>query len=222
MIFSVSKQGYFIELIEPSNYPFVDQNVFGGEHHIIGAICPNCHQPLLRLFSINLSTILPNSPIQIVHCLFCWRCGIAQDIFSYQMSDNQIKILHYRLGASEPDFPYCNYPAFFPQRNLYFVRISEQSQKIICDVNSQQVDFWLASQHNSQLIRPQHQLGGEPYFVNSPYQLICPLCNSAMPFLLSVSDHSGTHAGFTGNEYVQMIFHLCNPCQVISAYQMCD
>lgn len=135
---------------------------------------------------------------------------------------NSIEILEHRVGEKTADFPYCNYPLFFPKKNIPLVGIPYQFQKIICDINSGKLDAWLASKYVPRLTEPCHQLGGEPYLVNTPIFPTCPICGTDMPFILSISDDSGTREGFTGNRYVQMLFHICVGCCVISSYQICD
>jgi hypothetical protein len=222
MIHSVLDNGYFIEVVESSDLSLTNVDIFCGQHSINGGICPNCNKPLLRLLSLNVSTILPSCPMDVLHFLFCWTCEIAQGVFSYKFTTNAIEVLEYKVGQIVLDFPYDNYPIFFPEKRVQLIKIPRQFQKIICDVNSSTLDFWLASKYVPQLVEPCHQFGGEPYLVNIPMSLICPICGIDMPFILSISDNSGTREGFTGNEYVQMIFHICVNCCIISVYQICD
>src|SRR2546421_682779 len=59
---------------------------FCGPHDIEGAWCPNCDKRLHRFLTLDTADMrlgLQNSPIRMIHLLFCWKCNVAQgDLFS--------------------------------------------------------------------------------------------------------------------------------------------
>jgi hypothetical protein len=58
----------------------------------------------------------------------------------------------------------------------------------------------------------------------------CPVCSTEMPLLAAICDDATgndpfgveVENSFVGNGGVQMIFHLCRECSVVSAYHSCD
>jgi len=222
----ISKSGYFIHLLD-NILPTINfgNHVFCGQHAIEGAICPNCQKPLLRFLSLDVSNgfVVGKSLFSQIPLLFCWTCNIAQAIFSYEIcSDNKIKIVQYQKGGVESDFPYSNYPLFFPEKRVQLIQIEPWSQKTVHEVNMKTIDEWNVLQNQPKLVKPQHQVGGEPYLVNEVQNVKCKKCNHLMPFLALIADDSGTNEGFTGNEFVQVLFHYCLKCGMMAAYQICD
>jgi thiol-disulfide isomerase/thioredoxin len=70
---------------------------------------------------------------------------------------------------------------------------------------------------------PRHQLGGEPYLIQpGAGALDCPKCRAELPLLAAVGDDTIDGRGFTGNDYVQVLYFLCTQCAILAAYQTCD
>ena len=114
---TVQKNGYFLKFQEDTMPDSLAIHQFCGKHTISGAYCPNCEKPLLRFISFNLSDNKIKVGIRhgILHLLFCWTCNVAQDPFFYKIiGENEIEILEYEKGGIELDFPYENYPLYFP------------------------------------------------------------------------------------------------------------
>lgn len=64
-----------------------------------------------------------------------------------------------------------------------------------------------------------HQIGGVPYTNQGVRELACPTCGRSMPLLACLADETLDARGFTGNSCVQVLYHACHECGVVSAYQ---
>jgi hypothetical protein len=154
---------------------------------------------------------------------FAWTCEISRDVFTYRIqSEDRIEILHYRQGPAYADFPYANYPAYFPARLFELRKITSEEQKTIAAVNRRRLKRSTIHDDRPDLVRPLHQFCGEPYLVNSPREVTCPVCHGEMPVYASASDETMSERGFVHSNFVQVLFHLCAPCAVVTAYQLAD
>jgi len=242
----VLRQGYFLEY-SPTNKK--SKHRICGEHNIKGADCPNCDKPLHRFASLDLNDKKIEIPIQGItklHILYCWRCNVAQDDFFYKLiGDEEIEILEYGRGIeqtpiffqslnekdkeywlkklNEIDFPYKNYPDFFPGAGISLKKIPKRIQEYLVRFNSDG-DFDPDRDHEArQYDIPKHQIGGEPYLVQCDYTPSkCPECQVKMPLLATIGDDCLDERGFGGNTYAQVIYGMCVKCKIISAYQQCD
>lgn len=200
---------------------------FCGEHSVDGASCPNCDKPLLRLVSLDMSA-KEVSRIESfgdrLNLFFCWTCPISQEEFIYEvLEDGGVKILKYGKGESYIDFPYDQYPVFFPLRAFDLEKLTSNEQEVIIQLNNNSVGIYDLNEDLRYLSMPAHQLGGEPYIIQSDLANIrCPRCKNEMNFLVSVADKHSSEISFTENEYVQLLFHICNNCSIVSAKQYCD
>jgi hypothetical protein len=141
----------------------------------------------------------------------------------YQLiNDNEIEILAFRSGVAYDDFPYPEYPEYFAERFVSLVALTAEEQTVIREINAGRADKYSVLQKRSDLCRPGHQIGGEPFLVQPWIESPCPKCATEMPFLASIGDDSGSERGFTGNMFVQTIFNLCTSCRIIGAYQQSD
>lgn len=226
---AIIREGYFINYkysAEPELPQF--KHYFCGSHSIKGATCLNCQKPLLRFAIIDTQDArlkLEDIEVNELPLLFCWTCNIAQGDFFYQcLSLNEIKILKYKPGKESDDFPYENYPVFFPGRQAYLVKMSELEQDIITKLNGGKLDSWAAEQLLPNVsCEPSHQIGGEPYLVQGMVvKLTCPVCCNIMDFFAAIGDDAPDDKSFTGNPYVQVIYHFCRECCVFGVYQQCD
>jgi hypothetical protein len=198
---------------------------FCGPHEIEGATCPNCSKPLLRLVSLSSTDKRLNvdpARTPTVHLLYCWRCSIPYGVFSYLIrEDSGIELLElpptneYAFG---PKGPYDGYTGTFPLKKVGLAPLSEeehQKQKVA------QSDVDLALE----LYPQQHQIGGSPVILN-PMPMTCPTCSKESPFFALICDDASGNApgdvpasqSFTDNVGVQMVFHFCRGCSVVSAY----
>lgn len=200
---------------------------FCGSHDLTGGECPNCRLPLLLFLELNLSDPLlfplQNWAADRLPLLFCWRCNLAQEpLFYKQMPDFSIQLLPHGAGGMEADFPYDDYPLFFPARTFELLSLPASTLSKIKRYNlgilSQITDSFL------QYDAPIHQVGAEPLLVqrNPHYHLPCCQCEREMLFLGCIADHCFDPRGFTGNPYVQVLYHCCLPCAVVGCFQQTD
>lgn len=222
---AVQKKGY---LFIPSicNYGQYT-HIFCGNHKIIGADCPNCKKKLLRFLSIDMrdpSIEIDGYNCSFLHLLYCWTCNISQEVFFYKLlKDNEVKVIKYGIGGATNYFPYQNYPSFFPKSFGQFKPLSIDQQNIIKCVNSGKIDEYDLSFDDAKMCMPDHQIGGEPYLIQKEFQYIkCVECGSYMMLLGTICDKCWDQRGFTGNNFVQVIFYFCSHCMQIAAIQHCD
>lgn len=214
------EHGYLLNFSpEPNNV----LHEFCGTHEIRGAVCPNCNKPLLRILSLNAKDRVLNlneAKTPSVHLLYCWTCSVPFGVFSYRVnSDESIEILHIPERQPESEFgmegPYDGYTGKYPTRKVSLEAINEAS-----DAN------WAAARKESE---PRHQIGGSP-FIENPQTPACPICSDEMPLLATICDDAAGNdpwnrqesSTFVGNGGVQMLFHFCRECSVVTAYHCVD
>jgi hypothetical protein len=218
-------QGFYLLPVPLAEHGY--RHTVCGQHEIPGAWCPNCEKPLLRFFSFDPSDariprIGGGVPIDLV---YCWTCNISQRPFLYQLlPGGGVKLLRYGEGGVEHDFPYEDYPPYFPESLVNLLELTPDEQALIRQINADVLDIPLDAKRR--LTDPQHQLGGEPYLIQSNWEdwmvTECPLCQGPMVFLASVGDTTVDGRGFTHNIGVQVLFSCCEACAVIGASQQCD
>lgn len=220
---SLPEQGYFVDYSgkKPGKY----NHVFCGPHDVKGTDCPNCKKPLLRFLSLDARDKrleMADMGLKTVDLLYCWTCDVSGwPPFWYQMKkDGSIKILKYNKSNREKDFPYKKYPDYFPKRPARLVKVTARQQKILRKINSG--DFNTACKHPD-LDEPRHQVGGEPYLVQKWLDAYkCIKCNRRMSLIASIADNCVDPRGFAGNEFVQVLYHLCRKCRIIQAHHEVD
>jgi hypothetical protein len=220
--------------------PYLDQGYFlhqdplaSGDGHaccgpctIRGAVCPNCSAPLLQFVNFDLrDPRLGLSTFRARHLplLFCWRCPLAQEPFAYRLlEDGGVDLIACGIGEPEIDFPYPDYPAAFPAAKFGLVPLTDAQQATVADLNAGAIsDQKLVD--GLLLDVPRHQIGGEPYLVQPGMgAMVCPKCKVELPLLATIGDDTVDGRGFTGNDYVQVLYFLCANCSVVTAYQTCD
>lgn len=202
------------------------QHAVCGEHAVEGAISPNSGRPLLRYFALDLRDDrlgLGSFPTQRLDLFFSWTCEISRDVFTYRIhSEDKIEILHYRPGRAYSDFPYPNYPIHFPARRFELRKVAPDEQRTISLINRKRLKSAAVHDDRPDLVRPLHQICGEPYFVNSPREATCPACRRVMPIYTSACDETMSDRGFVNSNFVQVLFHLCAACAIVTAYQLAD
>ena len=223
---SVQQKGFFINY-KPAPEGTQVENKFCGSHDIEGATCPNCKKPLLRFLTVNSDDKhidIGKYQYKKIHFMYCWTCNISQREFFYQIiDDNKVSIIQYSKGGVQKDFPYPNYPENFPLGKIDFIEISEEDQRIISKVNSEEIDEFDLPDKDSHLSIPKHQFGGEPCLVQMEFDKInCPKCKSEMQFIVSIADDCIDDRGFVENEYVQVLYYYCKDCCMIGAIQHSD
>jgi hypothetical protein len=205
---------------------------FCGPNEINGADCPNCSKPLLRILSLSASDLRLNldcARTPTVHLLYCWTCSIPYGAFSYRVMENgDVQLLQVPTGypyGFGPDGPYDGYTGHFPLNKVGLRSLTQDEQERQRAAQSD-ADLTLHL-----LYLQGHQIGGFPVIANPQEEIICPMCSQRSPLLAVICDNaSGTHIGgtpvpapesFTDNCAVQMVFHFCRHCSVISAYHSC-
>jgi hypothetical protein len=207
---------------------------FCGENQVPGAICPNCERPFTRLLSLHANDSALNlnrDKFSIIHLVYCWTCSIPFGDFTYKIEkDGSIKIVV--LPPRQPDAehgldgPYDGYVGTFPEKHVSIDSISAEDQLKLRQ-------YWEATDSSRDsfvgIDEPTHQVGGYPFIYN-PVKTNCPECGQDMPLLAAIcNDATGNDPWkmeasetFVGNGGVQMVFHLCRKCAMVSAYSSSD
>jgi len=199
---------------------------------VAGADCPNCQKPLLCLLSLQTSklplrTSLPQAPVAI-HLLYCWTCAIPFGPFSYRIhEDGRVEILQYLdrySGCFGLAGPYDGYTGRYPESQVGLRALSVEEQGLARQLRADG-EYPEAYRY---LTHPVHQVGGVP-MIHNPQTVQCPTCRQASPFFATICDNAvgqeyqrDSALTFTGNSGVQMVFHWCALCAVMSAYHSCD
>ena len=213
-----SSAGYFLEPTKRRS-----PHALCGPQHIDGAISPNSGLPLLLVASLDPADTrlgISRSRTDTLHLLYSWTCGISDGDFTYRQSAQGVEILAYNKGPAHHDFPYANYPVFFPRVAVELQALTSEEQATIRQINKRGV---LLEDRSPRLAVPRAQVGGEPRLMQFPLSTcVCPVCGGSMPLFASVGNGTGSALGFTDNDFVQMVFFLCDTCTVVTAYDMCD
>ena len=217
---SYTSAGYFLELAGADS-----RHALCGPQHINGAVSPNSGLPLLLVASLDTADArlgISNLKLDTLHLLYSWTCGISADVFSYRESSKGLEIIRYTKGPTQANFPYENYPPFFPRVGVDLKALTSDEQAIIERVNRGDIEaFGLAREFGQ--AAPRSQVGGEPRLMQWPLHAChCPVCGDAMPLLASIGNHTGSALGFTDNDFVQTLFLLCAVCSVVTAYNLTD
>lgn len=220
---SVPGQGFSVVLAPSARN---HDHRFCGDHRIEGAVCPNCDKPMLRVMSLDTADArleLQDLGVPAVHLLFCWTCNLAQGESAYELrEDGGIRWVSYLRGGVERDFPYPDYPPAFPGTGLELEALSREDQATLIRLNEGSLDPSKLDVSRAPLCQPAHQIGGEPFFVQSPPAELCPVCWEPMLFLASVADATLDGRGFTGNSGVQQLYMLCRKDRIVTTLQQCD
>jgi hypothetical protein len=226
MYISVPHRGYFLthgktDLEKKPEHIFCGPNEYE-------ELCPNCNKPLLVMLTLDTTDdrlLLDDPHFKRLRLCFCWTCNIAQDPFCYQFDyHGGIRLLKHGEGGGANDFPYDNYPLYFPSQSMELTHIDYEDQSIIHRLNANAPDEHLLVKKRPDLSQPKHQIGGEPYWVGGKpsTDIICQKCRTIMPFLASIADDATEGLKFTGNPSTQTLFFLCRRCFIVAAYQQGD
>ena len=230
---SIVKQGYFLKYLDKTEE---HSHIFCGSHSVEGAWCPNCQKPLLRFMALDTNDPklgFKKTPFQWLSLFFCWTCEIAQTPFYYRFTANgDIGLMKFGEGGVQLNFPTENYPTFFPQAYFQLRPLTEIEQTVTKELNRGEIPEGEVDHKTPYLNRPEHQIGGEPFLIqkNPDYQtdawgkevLTCPKCKKLMPFLAAIGENTKGNQGFSGNEYVQVLFNYCKKDRIVCAFQQCD
>jgi len=221
---SFSPDGYFLTSVEGGEHPPL--HTMGGPQSIPGAISPDSGAPLLLVATLNLRDArlhVPRTAVERLHLLYSWTCPISEGPFSYRETASGVELLQGRRGDAFDDFPYAGYPAFFPETSLALQRLTEEEQRVILKLNRREDDPIALESSFSHLAVPASQIGGEPRLLQWPlHRFECPECRRMMPLLAMIGNRNGSERGFTGNDFVQMLFFFCVACSVVTAENVTD
>jgi hypothetical protein len=220
-VISRSSTGYFLE---PTKHR--SPHALCGPKHIDGAVSPNSGLPLLLVASLDPADTrlgISRSKTDTIALLYSWTCGISDGDFTYRQSAQGVEILAYNKGPAHGDFPYSNYPVFFPRVAVELQALTSEEQTAIRQINRREVGSVSIARRFPRLAVPRAQVGGEPRLMQWPVSTcVCPVCGGSMPLLASIGNGTGSALGFTDNDFVQMVFFLCDTCTVVTACNMCD
>jgi hypothetical protein len=218
---SHSSAGYFLAPTKNSS-----PHALCGSQEIDGAVSPNSGLPLLLVASLDPADPrlgISCSKVDTLHLFYSWTCGISDGDFTYRESNEGVEILSYAKGPTHSDFPYANYPAFFPRVEVELEALTPEEQTAIRQMNRREYDSLSLTHQLPRLAVPRAQIGGEPRLMQWPLgECLCPVCGCHMPLLTSIGNEHGCAPGFTDNDFVQTLFFLCDGCTVVTAYNLCD
>lgn len=233
---SVPKQGYFIRYgnkAPPGEGRY--RHLFCGLPPEGCPPCPNCEKPFYQLVRFDGSDPrlegIHRLNLKHVPLIYCWRCDIAYDHFFYRIhADGKVEVLSFKAGFSQrsecPNWPYEDkpYPDEFPERTAWLKPLSKSDSELIVKINRDNMSPWDLNPLTRRLGKIQHQLGGKPYLVQGAIHLppMCLDCRRQMPLFASIANGNGYLQGFTGEEFVQHLFHICPKCSVVAAYHTID
>lgn len=194
-----------------------------GVSKLFNALSPNSGLPLLCLASLDAKDNrleFESFKEERVDLLYSWTCAIPEGEFIYRISQGTINIISFTSGEGYPDFPFANYPGSFPEIPVSLAVVSDAEATTARILNTNRnFDAW--SKHG-ELVRPYHQIGGEPVFIQKYSPMVCPICKKDMAFLAVIGNANWQPHGFCDNDYVQVIYNVCDICFTIGVYNICD
>lgn len=148
--------------------------------------------------------------------------GIAPFYYEVQM-DGSLVVLQYGRGPGDGAL-YPGYPDHFPGASARLLQISDATQEVLCKINRGDPEVDELQFELPALGVPQHQIGGEPFLIQSVLErrVICPKCRSTMPLFASVGNNCLHPDGIMGDDYVQLLYYYCTTCCVVGAFNQAD
>lgn len=219
-----SDRGYYLEF-KKSRFA----HAVGGRNELPGAVCNGhkCDRPFLRLLTLDLKDPKLSFIPALKHgpslpLLYCWRCGGEP---SYRLDPSgRVTVIGKSSTGPEKDFPYPDYPEFFPEQAVRLIAIPSAVQRRICEANARTIDKDVEfSPEFAPHMEPHHQVGGIPYLLEGDREPeLCPQCEKPMPILGSACSESGSKMKFARNRFMQVVFEYCADCQIVHASYECD
>src|SRR5439155_1420402 len=122
------------------------------------------------------------------------------------------------------DFPYEDYPDFFPGARAVLTAITREGQKMLCRINRGEVNESKLFRTSPHLLSPRHQIGGEPMLLQEDAMdsVICIHCSEPMSFLACIADKCLDPRGLIGYDGAQVLYHLCRSCNIVAALNRAD
>ena len=212
-------------------------------YHDHDAICPNCHEKLLLILS--LDTLDPalhqlNYDGRFLNIYYCFKCEIIYDKFYFQIiNDNKIEVLNYQQNTSESQIEWMGETIFdtwkqleyYPEMKFDLVPATDEEKKLLMvnfiemrvDISLINPDWKLDYFKNGKInIPPELEMlvGGLPdisYYLEQD-SFVCPICYSEMPFLAVIKDDyiddRGEIVSIT-RESIKVISAYCSNCKVV-------
>jgi len=219
----VPKQGYWVR---PSVHGGSEiTHGLGGANLYSGAECPNCRLRLILLFDFDaVDARLELQPVGLDHLplLWCWSCSIPEGELRYRLegAESSVRVVEYTAGPPTGD-PYEGYSRTFPRRDVDLIALSEEEQDALIRINATDYTMDLFEQYPA-LYGVHHQVGGEPWLLQSLDPVICSVCGIHLPLFASVGNNTFSPNSFMENDWVQVLFHVCRPCGEIVANAYSD
>lgn len=220
---SAPTQGYWIRPNSAEGERFA--HYLGGVNSLPGARCPNCNEPLILLVDFDATDArleLDAAQLRRLPLLYCWSCAIPESVFRYSLKGqgSAVNVLAFRSGEEVSD-PYAEFSRVFARRAVGLIPLSVEEQQVLRLLNRTRSKYELFRQYPA-LDRPRHQVGGEPLLLQHVEPVACSTCGSAMPLFASIGNDSFGPKPFIGNDWVQVIFHVCRACREVAAYAATD
>jgi hypothetical protein len=187
--------------------------------------------------------------LQRLPLYYCWTC--VADL-AYQVVDNKrIHFLLNNGSVQGPDFPYVKYPLNFDRHPIELSRPDDAPQIVRDFFNDAPEETststraalseWLRRPIRDEFDIWWQQFGGEPWLVQGEEQLTCPnlqcaaasdgrnmkilarICNDptfGLPMIETSEDVERSHG--VVNRWVQVVYHICEQCLTIRAFNRCD
>jgi hypothetical protein len=228
-----SLQGYILDLAPAGTAPEFGHAI-AGEHTITGAVCGDraCAAPLLRMLTLDLRDpklafiggfkrcAAGGVPADHLPLFYCWRCGGMPE---YRLLENGAVEMLGTMSFGPPERP--DHPTHFPPHPAVLAPISADVQRVISACNDQTLDSDTKfGERYGHLLRPRHQVGGEPYLsqgsLRDPDE--CLVCRGPAPILATAADDAGDGRKFVGDSFVHVTFTYCAKCQIVTAQNECD
>lgn len=219
---SLPTTGFLVRMDRDADVP----HVAGGEHEVDGAYCPNCDKPMLRMLSLDTTDGrlgLARLGVPFVHLLFCWTCNLAQSHTAYELlPSGGVQLQRHLAGGNAGDFPYADYPRHFSGAGVWLDPVPAQEVQVVAELKDGSRSATDLSTQQQHLSVPRHQVGGSPLFLQGAPAVLCPACATPMAFITCCADEAPDGARYTGNQFVQVVFMLCERDRIVSSYQECD
>jgi hypothetical protein len=170
---------------------------------------------------------------------------------AYRITDPQrIHLLQNNGSVQGPDFPYRNYPLSFDRRAIELSRPDDMPASVrkfftntpdpVSKSMKAALSKWFRRPIRDDFDIWWQQFGGEPWLVQGDEQLTCPnpkcsaarnnknmkilaaVCNDPMSGLPMIETEEDIESHGVVNRWVQVVFHICEDCLSIRAFNRCD